>query len=74
MPLDIIIEKELPNDALGSKLYILIESAEGKLRKVMTKTEALAFVEKIASIPPLHIENERLCEKEYKEVLYQGNQ
>lgn len=64
----------IPNDASGSKIYIPVESADCRLRKVMTKEEALDFIESIGSIPPMYIENERLCEKEYKEALYQGSQ
>lgn len=67
----------VPNDAAetsGVKIYIPVENADCRLGKVMTKDEAAEFLETIEMISPMHIENERFCEKEYKDMLYRGEQ
>ena len=63
----------VPIKEKGSKVYIPVEHAEERIRKAMTEEEARAFMSKLKTIPALTIENEKLCEKEYKAAVYSGD-
>lgn len=63
----------IPLQEKDSKIFIPVENAEQKMRKVMTEEEAKEFISKIPLVPELEIENERMREKEYKDAVYSGN-
>lgn len=62
-----------PINEKGSKVYVPVDNAAQRIRKVMTKSEAKEFIEKIPTIEPLEIVNEKFCEKEYKDAIYSGD-
>ena len=56
-----------------TKVYIPVELAEKRIRKVMGKSEAIYVIEHINSIEELEIVNERERETKYKEAIQSGN-
>lgn len=51
--------------------YVPIENKHNLVKSILSKEEALNFVETIASIKPIKISN-RLVENDYKTLLYSG--
>lgn len=62
----------LPLDDRDSKIYIPIDKAEQRIRRIMDFDEAKDFICHIDSISRLEIQNERFCEREYKDAIFSG--
>lgn len=60
----------VPLDEKGAKLYIPVDTADQRIRRVMTKDEANELLESISSLQCMQIENEKFCEKEYKTAVH----
>ncbi len=58
----------LPVDDARAKLFVNVEADRTKVRAVMTKDEAFAFIHKIESIKAVWIANDKLREQKYKEA------
>lgn len=57
----------------GEKLYIPTDSENAGLRKVMTTKEAEELIRRIPEIEELWIDNDKMREQKYKEVLKSGD-
>ena len=53
----------------GGTIYVPVDVAGTKMRKTITKEEALHLIEKIPSIEPIKIIDERLSEESYKKCI-----
>lgn len=58
----------LPIDDARAKLFVNVEADRTKVRPVMTKDDAAAFINKIESIKAVWIANDKLREQKYKEA------
>ena len=58
----------LPIADARAKLFVNVEADRTKIRPVMTKDDALAFIQKIESIKAVWIANDKLREQKYKEA------
>jgi len=56
------------NDENG-KVYLPVDASARQLRKTMSSEEAYAFIAKISDIPELSIQNDKLREQKYKEIM-----
>ena len=63
----------IPIKEKESKIYIPVENAEQRVRKAMTQEEAREFIGKLKSTQEIPVENEKMCEKEYKAAVYSGD-
>ena len=67
------VEKEyfllVPIKEASSKVYIPVETAETRMRHVMTEDEAKRVVNTIPEVEALVVENEKLREATYKEAI-----
>lgn len=54
------------------KLYIPVDVAPQRIRKVMERKEAEELIEEMSSVDELVVENERFREKDYKDAVYSG--
>lgn len=57
----------------GEKLYIPTDSENAGLRKVMTTKEAEELIRRIPEIEELWVDNDKMREQKYKEVLKSGD-
>lgn len=57
----------------SSKVYIPVDSAEGRMRSVISKEVALQLIKSMPDIKQKNILNERMREQEYKEALLSGD-
>lgn len=60
----------IPIKEKSARLYIPKETAGERIRKAMDYENAKAFIDSLGNVEELQIENEKSCEKEYKEALY----
>ena len=58
----------LPIDDARSKLFVNVEADRTKVRAVMTKDDAVAFIHKMGEIRAVWISNDKLREQKYKEA------
>lgn len=58
----------LPVDDARAKLFVNVEADRTKVRPVMTKDDAKAFIDKIENIKAVWIANDKLREQKYKEA------
>ncbi len=58
----------LPIDDERAKLFVNVEADRTKVRAVMTKDDAFAFIRKIENIKAVWIDNDKLREQKYKEA------
>ena len=56
------------NDENG-KVYLSVDTSAHQLRKIMSPEEAYAFIAKIPDIPEISIQNDKLREQKYKEIM-----
>ena len=56
------------NDENG-KVYLPVDASALQLRKIMSSEEAYAFIAKIPDIPEISIQNDKLREQKYKEIM-----
>lgn len=63
----------VPISDKSSKIYIPIDTAEGRIRSVVSKDEAISFIKSIPKINKKDIPNERMREQEYKTAILSGN-
>lgn len=53
----------------GGTIYVPVDVASTKMRKVITKEEADHLIEKIPAIQPIEISNEKFLEESYKKCI-----
>lgn len=58
----------IPVSARGSKVYVPVD-CDNAIRKIYTREEALALIDDVPEIEELIIDNEKLRETRYKEVI-----
>lgn len=63
----------IPINEKGSKVYIPVKTAEQRVRKAMTESEAWQLISNLKLLPDIVIENQKFCEKEYKTAIYSGD-
>lgn len=63
----------VPTKEQGSKIYVPVDSAEGRIRRVISKEDAIKFIKSIPDIGEKNISNEKLREQEYKAALLSGD-
>ncbi len=63
----------VPISEKSSKIYIPTDNAEGRIRKVISKEEALKFIKSIPEIDAKDIPNEKMREQEYKTSILSCN-
>lgn len=51
-----------PLENVSEKIYLPAENAEGLIRNIMSREDALNILENFHSIPEIHIENEKTRE------------
>ena len=61
-----------PLENVSEKIYLPAENAEGLIRNIMSREDALNILENFHSIPEIHIENEKNREQQYKAILKSG--
>ena len=54
----------------GGKIYVPVDVANTKMRKVITKEEADDLIKKIPEIAPIEISNEKMLEESYKKCIH----
>lgn len=59
----------IPIDDRKEKIYVPVLNSTSKLRPCMTEEEAWDFIKQIPDIQAIWIENEKLREKKYKEII-----
>lgn len=57
----------------GSTVYIPVDTADGAMRKAVSKDEALTFIHSIPDIPLIPLADEKTLEKTYKEYMHQNS-
>ena len=62
-----------PINQKGSKIYIPVDNAHGRIRNMISKEDAIAFIKSIPDIDEKDIQNEKMREQEYKEAILSGN-
>ena len=63
----------IPMDNAGERIYVPVDSADTKIRKVMTKEEAEELIRKVPGIEETWIKSDKEREYQYKAVLKSGN-
>ena len=58
----------LPVGDIKAKLYVTVDADRTRLRPIMTKEEAEAFIGRIAGIEAIWVPNDKLREQQYKEA------
>ncbi len=53
----------------GSKIFVPSDAADNRVRPVMTRAEALLLIDKIPSLPPILVENEKQREQLYQQAM-----
>lgn len=53
----------------GGKIYVPVDTAGTKMRKLITKDEAEKLINRIPTIEPIEISNEKLLEETYKKCI-----
>ena len=62
-----------PINQKGSKIYIPIDNVHGRIRNMINKEDAIAFIKSIPDIDEKDIQNEKMREQEYKAVILSGD-
>ncbi len=57
----------------NSKIYLPVDSADGRIRNVVSKEDAIKFIKSIPDINQMDIPNERMREQEYKAAILSGD-
>lgn len=58
-----------PVNAPDGTIYIPVDNAETRLKRVLTKDEVLKLIEQMPYIPPLNAPNEKILEATYKNCM-----
>lgn len=58
-----------PYGQVGNKIFTPVENPKMKLRRVLTKDEALGLIDEIPNIEEIGIQEEKLREQKYKEYI-----
>lgn len=53
----------------GGKVYVPVDKADLKMRRILTREEAEELIEKIPTIVPITVTNEKLLEEMYKKCM-----
>lgn len=53
----------------NSTVYLPVDNTSVRLRRILTREEAMELIDSIPEIPLLRIENEKLREEKYKELM-----
>ncbi len=63
----------VPLNIRGNRIYFPVDKENANARKVITKKEAEDFLDEIAGIGELWVDNEKLREEEYKKAMNSGD-
>lgn len=63
----------VPINEKASKIYIPADTIEGRIRNVISKEDAMKFINSIPDINEKNISNEKLREQEYKAAILSIN-
>lgn len=75
---DFVTEKDkmyyeiLPVGEVKTKLYVSVEKANDRIRKVMTEEDAWKLIDEIPTIDETWIDNDKQRENKYKEAIFSG--
>ena len=61
-----------PINQKGSKIYIPVDNVHGRIRNIISKEDAIAFIKSMPDIDEKDIQNEKMREQEYKAVILSG--
>lgn len=53
----------------GGKIYVPVDKANAKMRRIITREEAEELIERIPTIEPITVTNEKLLEEMYKKCM-----
>lgn len=56
-----------------SKIYIPVDKADGRIRSVISREDAMSFIKSIPGIEVKEISDERMREREYKDAILSGD-
>lgn len=56
-----------------SKIYIPVDKADGRIRSVISREDAMSFIKSIPGIEVKEISDERMREQEYKDAILSGD-
>ena len=59
----------VPVNEQNSKVYVATDSTNSRMRNVLTESEAAALIDEMPQLEELVVENEKLREKRYQEVI-----
>lgn len=62
-----------PINQKGSKIYIPVGNVHGRIRNIISKEDAIAFIKSMPDIDEKDIQNEKMREQEYKAVILSGD-
>ena len=62
-----------PINQKGSKIYIPVDNVHGRIRNIISKEDAIAFIKSMPDIDEKYIQNEKMREQEYKAVILSGD-
>lgn len=62
-----------PVNQKGSKIYIPVDTVHGRIRNIISKEDAIAFIKSMPDINEKDIQNEKMREQEYKAVILSGD-
>lgn len=62
-----------PINQKGSKIYIPVDNVHGRIRNIISKEDAIAFIKSMPDIDEKDIQNEKMREQEYKAVILSGD-
>lgn len=63
----------VPVKEKASKIYIPVDNADGRIRHIITKDDAMKFIKSIPAIREKDISDEKLREQEYKSAILSGD-
>ena len=63
----------VPMNEKTSKIYVPVDIAKERIRKVISKEDAIRFIKSLPDINEKDISNERMREQEYKTAILSGN-
>lgn len=62
-----------PINQKGAKIYIPVDNVHGRIRNIISKEDAIAFIKSMPDIDEQDIQNEKMREQEYKAVILSGD-
>ena len=62
-----------PINQKGSKIYIPVDNVHGRIRNIISKEDAIAFIKSMPDIDEKDIQNEKMREQEYREAILSGS-